>query len=788
MEPSRRHTVARALLVVGLVGLGLLAGGVAPTVAAAVLGPVLLLAPGALVLRKPCDVALAELPALWFAGSLALITATIVLSLLLSLPATGALWLLCGLVLVSLPLASVAGTPNHASKNPQPQTQLWPLWPLWLAVVTCIAVLLFAIAAAWLTQTGSIDRWWYLAYVRRDLLAPTLSASEPFFASGYSPARFVANPWLAAITLWSRASSLDPVAIYEHAAPFLLVPVFVSATFSLGRSVLARSSKAVLLVPIVSLALWTGGLLPVLTRAPEDKFVALLALLPVAAAAAIRTLNGHRNWLPVCAAAALALAFTHALVFALLLAGLAAPILVAGWKKTTAQVVAVLVAGTLLAGAMGVTTRTQWATAGAVVTDSAHPVVRVHASRQRTIAVSENSWIVNPNLLGHPATILALAGLFFTSGLPAVGRSWLLGCTAIALGVAFIPLVADAAGKIVLPWMVYRILWLLPSGILLALATNGAWQRAGKLRPFLAIVLALGAATSGGHALGQRLQPERVALAVPATKSFSSMIAATASLGPEAIVATSSELAERLPALAGVSVLAASDRATFVFSGDPQLALQRLRSRAALAAGVWNPAENLSPTHLLVEPGSPAMSYCGDILFENEEFVLCRFAENGGHSGFHNEAAQKVLMHAAQVAILEGSNTALKPAYSCTAPAERLGRGVRLPRPGAWSAAMPTLTCTFAKISSQHTRLTIVPILGRAREEFVIVARSEAWNEPIARRVSVESGEQIELVLPQPSGTSITVDVTPTFLPFVKLSRLELREENSDDGRYEPLQ
>ena len=76
------------------------------------------------------------------------------------------------------------------------------------------------------------------------------------------------------------------------------------------------------------------------------------------------------------------------------------------------------------------------------------------------------------------------------------------------------------------------------------------------------------------------------------------------------------KISERIPAITGKRVLAASDRATIVFSGNRSLGETRLRARAAVMNGWWQEYPGVpTPTHVLFAPDSPAERYCGIELF-----------------------------------------------------------------------------------------------------------------------------------------------------------------------------
>jgi hypothetical protein len=181
-------------------------------------------------------------------------------------------------------------------------------------------------------------------------------------------------------------------------------------------------------------------------------------------------------------------------------------------------------------------------------------------------------------------------------------------------------------GSLVLPWMVYRVLWAVPFALLLATALGFAWSRSPR-QGWIAVALLVALSIPGAiaSAVG-RAAPERAARNTPDPATLGPVLTALANLPGTTVVAAPPLLAERIPALTGKSVLALSDRATFVFAGTRDLAEERLRSRAAIYAGLWKPALEVPvPTHLLFAPGSPAERYCESVIASTSSVSLCTF-------------------------------------------------------------------------------------------------------------------------------------------------------------------
>lgn len=768
--------VAAAGVVAGNAYLHLLPSGVA----ALLIGALLFFVPGALCLGSDGRRTAAELPAAWFAISSALLLLCFAATLALGGSARAALLLwACATALI----AWLRGAQWKAAL-PTPWTKL--------TAATALACLLIAVGAGvTLTGTGSIDRWWYLAYVEGWLGAERLSLAEPFLGTGNESARFGLNPWLSMMALWADASGVRPVNLYETFAPVLLLPTALSAAFGLGRSVFGTKTTAAL-VPLSSVLFWSGALIPAFTRAPEDKFVALLILFPVVASAALdalaaRSESTDRQGLALLACAVVGLASCHALVFALVLAALWLPCLVTlakpeGRNSGVMACIVILGIGTLLAGSSGSSARQQWVEAGAVAGQGSHPVVRIHANRGRSVAINDDNWMVDPKLLANPLIVMSAAGLVFTPALGSVGAAFLIGSSATALAIAFIPPLAAAVGAMILPWMVYRLLWILPTAMLLALAL----QRSAELNRRLGILLlglAIGfGAFSGWTNFALRTGGARAALATPRTPEFQNLSLAIRALPTDSRLVTAAELAERVPGLSGRWVFAASERATTVFSGSHHEATERMRARAAILGGLAPPDQSRAPSHLLTEPGSTAGLACGEPLYESPSFQLCTYDET------------RLRRPPAVEAIIETASPA-EPRWlphSCQPQIVARNQLLILDKAGPWSARPARAECLLPQDleRSGGAELNFAALLGDAEEEFLIVIshhppsqQEPTWSQQTW--VTLRSGERARIPLSeaiaaegpddkQSQPSQLRVEINASRLAFLKIRELSL--------------
>ncbi len=659
--------------------------------------------------------------------------------------------------------------------------------PETLVIVLTVCLMLLLAVGAWeLTRTGSIDRWWYLAYVRAFVEADHLNLAEPFLASSYSPPRFAFNGWLLLMAAWARLAAVDPVWLYERACAPGLVPVAFSALLLMARSVFGPGRLAWLSVLAGGL-LWAGGsLFPVVTRLPEDKLVAMMIIVPVAVSAFVSRLSGGwRRWLAVLALAAALLATVHALVYAILLL-LLVPFgsLMAGSGRAPARVLAPLFLILVLGGAWpamtGLGAHRSLGGDGAQLDNRDHPVVRVHSARSRLLRFDDGSYMVKPRLLAHPITLLAIASVTLLRRRRRTEQLFLLPATVLPLSLAFVPPLAVLAGSLLFPWMVYRLLWALPVPLLVGLAMERFGNLAGGNR-WLPVLLVVSLAMPWTvKAVGGRFATERSDLSVPGPGAFRATMKRVAKLEPDALIAASPEISERIPALTGRRVLAVSDRGTVVFSPSREQAERRLRSRAAVMSGSWRPSDYVpEPTHVLFEPGTAAAIYCAEEIFSIAGFQLCSFAARSlppGQPLTDQTSAGPVNISLENM--LFDKHSPLRA--ECTPALDEDAPFLHWPRPGPWSARFADSLCTVRTRRGGRfspNTLAIEPFLGHAVEELTVTVVGDAdgrqaWRRTMSRRL--REGQRLELELPAGEIEVLRINVVPNFLPFLKLKEMSL--------------
>lgn len=727
-----------------------------------------------------------EIPAYWFAASLTLLAAAFGVCLALSSSIAAAPVVLAAVTAAAAAAARLgfgrdgsgeAACPPVPSHDPEPDPTTTPGPSSHLTTIAIVLLTLAcATAAVAFAPVGSVDRWWYLAYVRGWLEAPVLDLAEPFLGTGQAFARFGVHPWLFGIAVSSWLSGVDPVVVYERGAPVVVVLASVSAAFALAREVF-RDAALVRLSVLATMLLWSGGLVPVLARAGEDKILAASALLPLVVAAFLRVLRGAPSGVLLLAVGAAATAAVHALDYAFALVvlvpaaallALVRPVL----RRRIATVVVVLALVAVAPAASGTVVRERLREIGADLAEPDHPVVRVHDARERLVGTGFVGYVVRPQLLLHPLALLALLG-----AVPAVRRPSGSACfttegastvvavaTVIPLAIAFVPPLPAMMGSLIPPWMVYRVLWVLPLAPLAAVAAASLVRRWPGPEPWpAALILALGLPVLVAGTTG-RLSDARGRLAAPGSDDFHALVAALRALPPDALVAAPPALAERIPALTARHVVAALDRSTIVFAGSRAAGEARLRVRAAILTGhvdadALSREAGVEATHALYDPAAAALPPCSRESLRAGRYALCAIARPGRGT--------------ASVDRLE-----VQPTPDVAAPV--VARGDCVPertsgRVDPWSATPPLTVCTItAPAAREALALRVTSRTGRATDELLVTVTADGIR--LHGRIRVRGNATATFRVPPVGAGDLEVRVASAFLPSLRIERVDLVE------------
>lgn len=663
-----------------------------------------------------------------------------------------------------------------------------------------------AVTAIFLSSAGeniARDRMWYSAWINSLAAAEALDWAEPFFGTGFIPARFVHNAWLATLGAVTALSHAPPPELLADFLPPLLTLCAASAAWMLADAVFGSGYKASLGA--------VAGLIVLLTthypffsperyaffgRLPEDKFVALLIFMPVALAMLWRLVDKTSiRATAMSLAACTAVSFSHAIVQLLLVLSFVPYVL---WRSVIARratlssavvAIAILATTSLAPGLSALRARAQIVETPAPVTvlenDMRHPVVRSHLRMERLSDLSIGGPIVTPSLIGEPVLLIALLGLIAAFGRR--NESWgafLLAASLAHLALAFVPFLAPTFGRIVVPWMAYRALWGVPFGLLLGALlietvrtiTPVEGGRAGPIA--VTTIILLGAVSP--LMPWDRLETPTTSRAGIDTETVA-LLDEISKLPPSARIAAANGLAELIPAFTGRHILSFSDRGTIVFTGRRRHAERRLIANAVLL-GLYGGSgrirnrvvSDFDVTHTVYEQ-RPCDRRAAE-LYRTERFTLC--AER-----FHT-ARRFRMSRTTAVAGQRSRGVAhamLGDLLACTPEPTYVERTHtwRWVRDRRWSGRPVVIDCeaTFP-LPTQVGMMRIALNLPKASEALVYHAAVEMSDGKVLRRqgiIEFRENPNAELILPRGMIRKVRVRLVPAYLPYLNASALDLR-------------
>ena len=461
----------------------------------------------------------------------------------------------------------------------------------WLWVVLASAVLL---PLVWAYAGGTVDDWWDLAFVRAYADRGAFSLSEPVLGSGRVHPRFAWNPWLVAQALALALCGGDPAVLQARVVAPLVCVLVVCAFALLARMFLSEHGWRTRFLAVLMIPVWLCGTeaFPFFTRLHQDKFVAGLVLVPAMVAWAGGCVVERTNTTSplLFAAAALACASVHGLMFAIGLIG--AGIVVVSAMGTSAVrdgrviTLGVIASAVALYPAWQALEVGRWfAAEGISLAAADNPVVRAHLALGRLWMPQSPAYVVRPSAVFGPVALFALPALrcLWRGRKQAVERA-LLALAVVPCVLVFVPFVAAAVGWLLVPWMLYRVAWLVPVPLLLSVTVAGCARGSTRWRSVLAGVAALAvlfvSARTGVARLRRDMQPHPVERERAPSGSTLRLYEALSRRPEAGSVLAPPGLAHLLPAMSGRPVVASTERATLVFSGDEVDAYRRLADRA----------------------------------------------------------------------------------------------------------------------------------------------------------------------------------------------------------------
>lgn len=375
---------------------------------------------------------------------------------------------------------------------------------LWLPVAAAAALAhLLAVSARRPRFSFGSDEWILMRVIRYFLEAKPIADTFDF------------DVWDLVVALVIRLARVDLIEAYRMFLPPLLI-VAASLAFLALAEALFRD-RAIACFSYLVLALYAvsdmhtrgeGVGMGLLVRVMEDKYVACFVMVPLAQGAFVSFLRqGHTALLAVAAALSLAaiLVFPLSLVWLGLTAGatcLAA--LVTGRLRARPRVL-VWLALTLAAGSGLAWWLRSWRAAAYFrLFDPSWPfnaVLRGLSRKQLLILSPEDGWFMaHPALLSHPLMIAAVASVVCL--IPRFGRclrvQFLVCSTLVPLLVVYNPLTARLLGGWITPWMIHRVVWVVPVALTLGYALHGVL---GRVQRRLGAAAARTRAAHGWHAM-----------------------------------------------------------------------------------------------------------------------------------------------------------------------------------------------------------------------------------------------------------------------------------------------
>ncbi len=675
------------------------------------------------------------------------------------------------------------------------------------AVLMTVVLVLTVVAAYW--PNLARDRTWYLAYLVRLASGAPLVWTEPFFGSDHVVARFAHNAWLVGLAASSALAGATPALLFERVAPVMLVPCVAGAALAASRTVLGAGAPAAVgaLASLAILALtrfpfFSPERYPFFGRLAEDKTLALLVLAPVTLALAIDGLSepatrSRRTAIAV-AVAGFAVGATHALVYLLLLVTLAVGF---GWlvlcSRTLALRRALLVFALFalalpLPAAVGRSARSQMSVVdrSAEASDLTHPVLRSHLRIGRVVGIEQDAApVADPELVAHPLLVVALAGLAPAAlAWRTVSGAFLLPVSLAFLAIAFVPVLAQGFGQLVLPWMTYRALWGVPFGLLLGLLLLEIPKRLERSAARARTATTACAWLLGALVLaGQPWRPLLSGAAAEAARRVApdaetrDLLDAIGRLPAGSRIAAAAALAELVPGSSSRQTLAFSDRGTVVFAGSRTAAEDRMQANAALV-GLNGHSRRLRNrivgafgiTHT-VYAEEPCDRGSREI-FRSARYVLC--AEGV-------RAARPFVMRrraAAAAPTATGTVVAsLRAGLSCEPAADRHREDglLRWERRSRWSGQPLRIDCAaYLSAPTRASRLRIELHAPRAHEALVYRMEARTADGTAVRRRGVlefRGSGSGEIPLPAEELTELRLRLLPAYLPYLHLREIELR-------------
>jgi tetratricopeptide (TPR) repeat protein len=393
-----------------------------------------------------------------------------------------------------------------------------------------LLVLVFAFTTnATVVKVG--DRWTYLGLVRNHLDAPRLATSSPFLKGIPVIWRQALDSWGLQLAMLSRIAQVNPVDLYSSYLPPLLITASALAYISLAVELFKNRNLALFafllqVIYLLSASQSDEGMgFHFFARIVEDKFAALFVLYPLAILFMLRYVSsGRLRPLLGFGLSVVASGLIHPIGpvhCALATGGFALAHLPFNWHREKAIRFLILLLVILAAMLPPFFQRAQVSkfslTSPAFTEQSLARAMSDYGDRLLILDLDQDIYMAHPHLIEHPLVILALllTPLLLLDIRESIAAQFLFSNMFVVVVLLYNPITAPLLGRLITPWMVERLTWILPTTLTTALfiykALTWVYSWLTKARPvepslrwglFLLAPLALAIALLWGRLAG----------------------------------------------------------------------------------------------------------------------------------------------------------------------------------------------------------------------------------------------------------------------------------------------
>lgn len=353
---------------------------------------------------------------------------------------------------------------------------------LGVSLVSLLALVFSFTTSATVVEVG--DRWTYLGLVRNHLDAPRLATSSPFLRGIPVIWRQALDTWGLQLAFLSKIAQVDPVDMYSLYLPPLLMIASALAYIGLAAEVFKNRNQALFaflfqVIYLLSAIQSDEGIgFHFLARIIEDKFAALFILYPLAILFMLRYVSsGRLRSLLGFGLTVAASGLVHPIGpvhCALVTGGFSLAHLPFNWRREKVIRFLVLFVIILVAMVPPLLQRAQVSkfslTSSAFTEQSLDRALSDYGDRLLILDLDRDIYMAHPHLIEHPLIILALllTPLLLLDIRDSVAAQFLFSNMVVIVVLLYNPVTAPLLGKLITPWMVERLTWILPTTLTIA--------------------------------------------------------------------------------------------------------------------------------------------------------------------------------------------------------------------------------------------------------------------------------------------------------------------------------